>query len=97
MTTNTHPIATASPDPVVGDDITEASDAVVMRSSPDLALPLESESANRADPYAATEPIDMRQLNEQATENPGAAIALAAGAGLLLGIVVKKMFPARRG
>jgi hypothetical protein len=105
MTTNTNPIATSSSRPIAGAASTGTSDAIFVRSSPDLALPLESEPANAADLDATTEPLHTEsfemplspdQVNERARENPGAAIAIAAAAGLLFGIAVKKMFPARR-
>ena len=76
----------------VGDDITGASDAIVMASAPDIALPKETE-------FGAGGGIsqDRRELSGWLAESNLPAIALAGAAGLLLGIVLKKSLPAVKG
>jgi ElaB/YqjD/DUF883 family membrane-anchored ribosome-binding protein len=66
------------------------SEATVLRSGPDLALPEETQSSMNQSS------VNMDEIREKACENPGAAIATAAGAGLLLGIAFKKILPAKR-
>ena len=70
---------------VVGDDITGASDAIVLASAPDVALPLETEPSDDVSPAAQSRP----RLHSQ-FRRPWPAIAASAAIGLLLGIVLKK-------
>jgi len=71
----------------VGNDITGTSDAIVVESVPDLALPKESESAKGSG------------ISQQRSEVSSglAAIAAAGAAGLLLGVVLKKSLPSVKG
>lgn len=76
----------------VGDDITGTSDAIVMTSAPDVALPNETELAT--DDGISDYPRDVSGRQELGNLP---AIALAGAAGLLLGIVLKKSLPAVKG
>jgi hypothetical protein len=76
----------------VGDDITGTSDAIVMASAPDVALPKETEFGTDGGL-----PDDRREASSWAAEANLPAIALAGAAGLLLGIVLKKSLPAVKG
>jgi hypothetical protein len=67
----------------VGDDITGTSDAIVMASAPDVALPLETEASDDVSP--APQPSRDSQFRR-----PWPAIVTSAAVGLLLGIVIKK-------
>ena len=70
----------------VGDDITGTSDAIVMASAPDVALPLETEPSDGSLPGAAAGAAADAQFRR-----PWPAIAASAAIGLLLGIVLKKI------
>jgi len=75
-----------------GNDITGTSDAIVLESVPDLALPKESESADSG--------ISQNQCEFSggpAQRTPLGMIAAAGAAGLLLGIVLKKSLPSVKG
>lgn len=88
-----HEMRIAAEQPLVGADITGTSDAIEMASAPDIALPLETERAGTPAPA-----LDwIVTLRDRMHANPGAAFAAAAAAGLLLGIALKKSFPAKRG
>jgi hypothetical protein len=76
----------------IGNDIAGTSDAIVVESVPDLALPIESESANSG---ISQEQSDLSYGQMQLT--PLAAIAAAGAAGLLLGMVMKKALPSVKG
>lgn len=77
----------------VGDDITGTSDAIVMASAPDVALPLETESAG--DSGISEGQIDTR--GELMQPKPLAIVAAAGACGLLLGVTLKKSLPAVKG
>jgi hypothetical protein len=68
----------------MGDDITGISDAIVMASAPDVALPLETEASNDVSPVAQP-PRGHSQFRR-----PWPAIVASAAIGLLFGIVLKK-------
>jgi hypothetical protein len=77
----------------IGNDITGTSDAIVMASAPDVALPMETESG-------AEEEVPQKQTDISGGlghANLPVAIAAASAAGLLLGIVLKKSLPAVKG
>ena len=76
----------------VGDDITGTSDAIVMASAPDVALPKETELATDAELSG-----DRRENSGWLTQPNLPVIAMAGAAGLLLGIVLKKSLPAAKG
>jgi hypothetical protein len=77
----------------VGDDSAGTSDAIVMESVPDVALPKESES-----PVAIGISQDRSDLpGSRAQPNFPVVIAAAGAAGLLLGIVLKKSLPSVKG
>lgn len=76
----------------IGNDIAGTSDAIVVESVPDLALPIESESAN-----SEVVPEQSEFSNGPAQLTPLAAIAAAGAAGLLLGVVLKKALPSVKG
>lgn len=77
----------------IGNDITGTSDAIVMASPPDIALPLETEPA--ADSGISQPPSEVSGGQTQFT--PLAAIAAAGAAGLLLGVLLKKSLPSMKG
>jgi hypothetical protein len=77
----------------IGNDITGTSDAIVMASAPDIALPLETEPA--ANSGISQAPSDVSSGQMQLT--PLAAIVAAAAAGLLLGVLLKKSLPSVKG
>jgi hypothetical protein len=77
----------------IGSDITGTSDAIVMASAPDVALPKETESA--ADSGILDEQTDISGGPRQQT--PLAAIGAAAAAGLVVGFLLKKSLPSVKG
>jgi hypothetical protein len=76
----------------VGDDITGTSDAIVMASGPDVALPKETEPAGDG----GIEP-DRRDVSGWMAQSNLPAIVAAGAAGLLLGIVLKRSLPSVKG
>jgi hypothetical protein len=76
----------------VGDDIAGTSDAIVMASAPDVALPKETEFATDGEISK-----DRREVSGWSAGANLPAIALAGAAGLLLGFVLKKSLPAVKG
>ncbi|HWD99033.1 MAG TPA: hypothetical protein VG345_08355 [Bryobacteraceae bacterium] len=72
----------------MGDDITGASDAIVMASAPDVALPLETEASN-TEASNNVSPVALPPRDSQ-FRRPWPAIVASAAMGLLLGIVLKK-------
>jgi hypothetical protein len=77
----------------IGNDITGTSDAIVMASAPDVALPMETESA-------AEDGILQKQSDTsggRAYANLPVVIAAASAAGLLVGMVLKKSLPSVKG
>lgn len=76
----------------IGNDIAGTSDAIVVESVPDLALPIESESANSS---VLPQPSDYSDGPTQLT--PLVAIAAAGAAGLLIGMILKKALPSGKG
>lgn len=77
----------------VGDDITGTSDAIIVLSAPDIALPKETESS--ADRGISREPSGVS--GGQMQRLPLAAIAAAGAAGLLFGVILKKSMPSVKG
>jgi hypothetical protein len=69
----------------VGDDIAGTSDAIVMASAPDIALPLETEPSG--DVSLTTHPALRPRWQFRP---PWPAIAASAAVGLLLGVILKK-------
>jgi hypothetical protein len=76
-----------------GNDTSGTSDAIVMASAPDVALPLETESA--AEDGVLREQTDAS--GGQAYANLPVVIAAAGAAGLLLGMALKKSLPSVKG
>jgi hypothetical protein len=70
----------------LGDDITGASDAIVMASAPDVALPMETETSADVSTTLRPEPSHPQ------FRRPWPAIVSAGALGLLFGIVLKKSF-----
>jgi hypothetical protein len=66
-----------------------------MASAPDVALPEESEPA--AAPETGSSGVSARNgdLRQWFVDNPGNAIIVAAAAGLLFGVALKKSFRSR--
>jgi hypothetical protein len=77
---------TSTGEQAVGDDITGTSDAIVMASAPDVALPLETEPSDDL----SRGPLPAPRADAQ-FRRPWPAIAASAAIGLLLGIVLKKI------
>jgi len=85
-----------------GNDITGTSDAIVVASVPDVALPMESEpgvvtgiSDGRARP--SLESGTRAGVVRGGKNSLPIAIAAAGAAGLLMGMVLKKSLPAVKG